>query len=448
MQFPSSFLFGQRRVRFSRRVARTSALLVIGATSFCVQVQAQPEGESLMVPEDAVTADVVAAEPRETPVQKAARLDVQAEERDRVLWREARQKIGGQDNERQKPAETQAAYQGWLQSHPTLHPTVVAEAVVVRARIQMASGDQDSAKATLNALWDKSGQTLGGLVVRAAQAQMKLDGASPDDKAKAGQEAQTMLEPLLDRAIDASHQLEALRFLPGREVLWRYADALSAQDKGLEAGAFATKVMLGAPEHLAGSLQNEGGWLYRTTVETLLADARPEAAAQALSWAKLSWVERGFDTRAVKETSALVAQALLAQPKGSELLSQWAKAQKDPSVANPLQKVALPLTGAKALPQLLERLGAGRKWEEERVGVLLWMGRNREAMDAALEGADKLPPDAKEQRLHVMRQVARVFKAHDLNLKRANAYLGWTAKPVGENPLDVFLAQVPAGATP
>ncbi len=108
---------------------------------------------------------------------------------------------------------------------------------------------------------------------------------------------------------------------------------------------------------------------------------------------------------------------------------------------------ALPATDAKTLPELLDSLGEAPRWREARVGVLLWMGRDHEAMEAmqaAIAGADRLPAEAKGERQGVMREVARVFKAHDLNIKRANAYLSWAYNPVGDGPLKAFLAEAPA----
>lgn len=431
------------RIRWIPSVVGVGVLMMMCP---CPRAQAQPatdDGESLVVPDEATTAPAPGALPViETAAQKAAKADREAAARDRALWGSERDK--DRASEGPHPAEAVAAYQSWLTGHPTLHPLVVAEASVLVARLQTQSGDKDGASQTLSALWDKSSSGSAGLVVRAAQAQMLLEGASNDDKAKAAQQAQTMLEPLLPQALEVSHQLEDGAFLPGRDVMQRYADALQAQDKGLEVAAFATKVMTQAPEHLVDTYQNEGGWLYRTTVEALLADARPEAPALALSWAKLNWVERSFDANSIKAASSVVAQALLAQPQGRELLSQWAKAQKDPSAPNPLKEVALPVADSKALSAWLDTSGQEKKWQRAQVSVWLWLGHDHEAMQAAVAGAGQLPPDAKAQRQEVMREVARVFKARDLNLKRANAYLGWVSKPVGDNPIDVFLKEAPA----
>ena len=438
-RIPFSFSISSR----ARWKSLVTLALVLGATS--LQANAQPEGDSLMVPDDVATGAGVTVTPIETAAQKAERAASVREVSDRSQWRAARQEMAGKDgiNEKQNPSGTLAAYRVWLGQHGELYPTVEAEAGIAVAHLQLQSGDKEGASTTLTALWDKLKGNDGGLLVRAFQAQRALQDAAPEDKAKAGVGAQAMLEPLLPRALNNSHLTYDARFVPGREVLQRYADALRAQDKGLEVAAFAQKVMSEAPEHLADAYQNEGGWLYRMTVEALIADARPEAPKQALSWAKLNWVERSFDANSIKVASAVVAQALLAQPKGTELLSQWAKAQKDPSTPNPLKEVALPVADSKALSGWLDTAGQEKKWQQARVSVLLWIGHDHEAMQAAVAGADTLPPDAKAQRQEVMREVARVFKAHDLNLKRANGYLGWVSKPVGDNPIDVFLKEAP-----
>jgi len=440
-RIPFSFSISSR----ARWKSLATLALVLGATS--LGAHAQPEGDSLMVPEDNATGAGVTATPIETAAQKADRADANREERDRDKWRKAMSEMRGPDgaSEKQNPSGTLAAYRSWLSEHGDLHPSVVAEAGIVVARLQGQSGDKDGASSTLSTLWDKLKDNDGGLLVRATQASLLLESAPGEDKAKVGAQNQTLLEPLLERALQASHK-DGVRFVAGREVLQRYAEALKAQDKGVEAGAFASKVMTQAPEYLVGELQNEGGWLYRSTIETLLADARPEAPQQALSWAKLNWVERSFDANSVQGASALVAQALLAQSNGSELLQGWAKAQKDPTVANPLKAVALPATDAKALLGSVDALKQEWQWKQMQVGALLWLGRPQDAMRVAVAGADKLAPDAKDKRQEVMREVARVFKASDLNLKRANGYLGWFSKPVGDNPIDVFLQEAPAKA--
>ncbi len=436
-RIPFSFSISSR----ARWKSLATWVLVLGATS--VGAHAQPDdGASLMVPDDVATrVEATAVQPGETPAQKAARADREVQERDWALWQAARLELGGPEgvNEGQKPAQTIAAYAKWLGAHGDLHPLVRAEAGVALARLQGQTGDRAGANATLEALWNKSQEGDGALLVRAAQASLVLN-APDEDKAKAGAQAQALLEPLVGRAIASSRG----RFGPARELLQRYSDALAAQGQGAQMAQFATKVLLGAPEHLPGTAQNEGGWLYGATVGALLGETRPEAAGQALSWAKLSWVECSFDKSSITDASRLVAQALSAQPDGEARVAGWIKAQKDPSLANPLQGVALPPTDDRALPGLLSTLGADEQSREARVGVLLWMGRDHEAMAAAVAGAGKIPEWAKGQRLDVMREVARVFKARDLSLKSGNAYLQWVSKPLGDNPLDVFLAQVPA----
>jgi len=443
MKLPHPVVLVARAVRFqrARRLVGAFVALTVTFASAPLRVQAQPEGDSLIVPDDAATGVGVTIAPVETPAQKAARADREVEERDRALWQAARLEMGGPDgvNEGQKPAQTIAAYAKWLGDHGDLHPLVRAEAGVALARLQGQNGDRAGAGATLEALWNKGKEGDGALLVRAAQASLVLN-APNQDKGKAGAGAQALLEPLVGRAIASSRA----RFESARELLQRYADALAAQGQGAQMAQFATKVLLGAPEHLPGTAQNQGGWLYGATVGALLGETRPEAAGQALSWAKLSWVECSFDKSSITDASRLVAQALSAQPDGEARVAGWIKAQKDPALANPLQGVALPPTDDRALPGLLSTLGKDEQSREARVGVLLWMGRDHEAMAAAVAGAGKIPEWAKGQRLDVMRGVARVFKARDLSLKSGNAYLQWVSKPVGDNPVDVFLAQAPA----
>ena len=433
---------------------RNALLIPLAVLSALVAVRAQSqpiEGQSLMVPDEAALgAGVKAATVPETAEQRAERLGAETERRDRDQWRAYRQLTGGDRgvNEGQNTAAVLAQYQSWIATHPNLSPPVAAEAGIIVSRLQRKSGDAVGATATLDELWEQTKESDGALSVRAEQAKLNMEAAAGGDKAVAGAAAQGVLEPLLERAI-ASSRKGGGRFVPARDLLQQYSEALKAQNKGLEQAAFAQRVLLGAPEHLVGAEQNESGWLYQKTIETLLGDARPAARAAALSWAKLHWVERTFDARGVSDGSKWVAQALLAQPDGTELLAQWVKAQKEPGAPNPLQKVALPATEPGALAAALQQLGEGRSNQVARTGLLLWMGAERAAMESAIAGADKIPQNATAERQGVMREVARVFKAHDLNIKGANAYLAWIGKPQGENPIDLFFDAVPAtAATP
>ena len=104
----------------------------------------------------------------------------------------------------------------------------------------------------------------------------------------------------------------------------------------------------------------------------------------------------------------------------------------------------LPPADARVLSGFLAASNAVSQDREVRVSVLLWLGRNREAMEAATSGADKPPADAKSERKRVMLEAARVFKAHDLSLRRANAYLAWAGNPEGQSPVEAFLRETPA----
>ena len=431
------------RTRLMRAVGSASLLYLVGALA--TSAKAQPaDGQSLMVPDEAALgAGVKAPTLPETAEQRAARLGAETERRDRDQWRAYRGLTSANNSEQQNTAAVLAQYQSWLATHPNLSLPVAAEAGIIVASLQRKSGDAEGATTTLNELWDATKESDGALSVRAEQARLSLEAAPGGDKAAAGAAAQALLEPLLERAIVSSRKGGG-RFVPAVALLQQYSETLKAQNKGLEQAAFARRVLLAAPEHLVGAQQNENGWLYGKTIETLLGDARPEARVAALSWAKLHWIERTFDARGVSDGSKWVAQALLAQPNGTELLAQWVKAQKEPGVPNPLRKVALPATEPGALAATLAELGESRNNQQARTGVLLWQGEERAAMESAIAGADKIPQNATAERQGVMREAARVFKAHDLNIKGANAYLAWIGKPQGENPIDLFFDAVPA----
>ena len=425
-------------VSSKRRAALARA--AVGALALGLWAPLAWAQEGLIVPDEAALGLGVQASAIETAQQRAERADAERAARDREQWRTYRQITGGGD-EASKAAALIAQYQGWIETHPDLHPSVVAEAGIVVSRLQRGSGDGAGATATLEALWETTKTSDGALSVRAEQAKLIMEGAG--DKAGAGARAQALLEPLVERALTGLGKVGGDRFVPANALLYQLSEALKAQSKGAEMAQMARRALLQNPAALAGTLANANGWLYGQTIEALIGDARPGARGEALRWAKLHWVERSYETRGVSDGARWVAQALLAQPGGNELLAQWAKAQKDPALPNPLQKVELPATEPGALAGALDKLGPEANQRQARVSLLLWMGRERAAMEAALEGADKLPQNATGERTQVMREVARVFKARDLNIKGANAYLSWAAKPEGTNPLDAFFDATP-----
>jgi hypothetical protein len=127
---------------------------------------------------------------------------------------------------------------------------------------------------------------------------------------------------------------------------------------------------------------------------------------------------------------------------------------------NALQKITLPAAFASQLATLrttplpedafdramvkerLSQLGrADEQQRTERITLFLLSGSYRSAMDEALRYKSELPTSPNGPK-----QVARVFKAVDLDVKRANAYVEFLKTGKGVSPVSAFLQQFPAEA--
>ncbi|MDQ3814358.1 MAG: hypothetical protein M3347_10455, partial [Armatimonadota bacterium] len=167
--------------------------------------------------------------------------------------------------------------------------------------------------------------------------------------------------------------------------------------------------------------------------DTLLKQKRE---AEALSWAKLRWMSAPYETDPIDRASRLLVKVWSAVDPERQGLQGFAEAQKDSSKPNPLREVKLPPVDEKALQDRLAHLGSGAGAASERIALHIWMG----AWDKAMLEAQKLLEN-KDTATQGALEAARTFKAHDLNLQRANAFLTWLKTKEGPNPIDEFLKE-------
>ena len=148
----------------------------------------------------------------------------------------------------------------------------------------------------------------------------------------------------------------------------------------------------------------------------------------AVGMAKLAYVLCDYTEDAISKATTFASQALTAG-EGPGVGIAFAKSQEDPKVANPLKDV--PIFNLGDGKKMLEVVGDDA---EVKLNVLLYLGqtdpkRMRAAGEAgALAGA--------------LKNLARCFKAHDLNLLRANQFLQYHRTGEGENPLKSLEAEV------
>ena len=191
------------------------------------------------------------------------------------------------------------------------------------------------------------------------------------------------------------------------------------------------------------------GWMYERLIGLLSKAGRTD---EALRWGRLYFAEVAFDNdaigRAIKPLSGVWARSGdLAKVRA---FANAQTAQEADAPANPLREVTLPplseKDGASAvateLAALLEAQGARPERERVRriITLQIGLGQWNAAMNAALDlmVEDATLPDGPQQ-------VARVFKAKDASLVRANAFLAYL-EGKGDNPIPAFLAESDAVA--
>jgi tetratricopeptide (TPR) repeat protein len=158
-------------------------------------------------------------------------------------------------------------------------------------------------------------------------------------------------------------------------------------------------------------------------------------ADEALTTVRLAYVLCDYDQKAIEAASNLVKKVFASRGEMFKA-TQFFAAQEDPEAPNPLHEVPLPELTEQQLNELLAACGDDARL---KVSSYLYAGDCREAMMAAQEAMAQAPA---EQMLKALGEVARVFKARDLNLIRANQFLGYARTGEGENPLDGFWQEV------
>ena len=179
------------------------------------------------------------------------------------------------------------------------------------------------------------------------------------------------------------------------------------------------------------------GWIYASIVDALVAKKQ---YAEALRWAKLSYAEAEFSKDAIEKASELPGRVWAGQ--GDFVSARgFGLAQEDPKRPNPLRDVKLPeINSAEIEAQLKALQGAQKKsYDAERapqiVTLQIALGDLRGAMAEARYLLVKRP-NAPEG----VQQIARVFKAADMNLTRANQFVAYLDGK-GEDPLAAFMEE-------
>lgn len=198
------------------------------------------------------------------------------------------------------------------------------------------------------------------------------------------------------------------------------------------------------------SLDWQDGWMYESLVKRLAAQGKTD---EALQWGRLYFAEAPFDGQAIenaiKPLSGVWATSGDLAKVRAFAVAQTAISEADKATtANPLANVSTPDLGAQGAAIELKKLRQLQKmgpWRDRVTPIItleIATGQWHEAMEDAMKliVEDASAPDGPQQ-------VARVFKAHDGSIVRANQFLAYLDGKAA-NPVPTFLAEAAAGATP
>lgn len=210
-----------------------------------------------------------------------------------------------------------------------------------------------------------------------------------------------------------------------RTLLSPYVSALEAQNKASEARRLRLETVYNYPRHFGESL-----WLSEQLVDALIAAGEE---TEAVGWAKLHYQACPFDEKAMTDSTQLLARAWTASELTPAKAQAFIKAQTEEGAPNPLREVKRPSVDVEAVQA---RLAQNTKASKERVTLMLMLGNLRGAMLEARRVLLEFPESSEG-----VSEICRVFKAADLNVKRANAFLVFYKDGQGPNPVNQFLQE-------
>lgn len=367
-----------------------------------------------------------------------------------------RQQIGDEVF-RNKPQDAVAQLQAFYAGRQ-LHPILAAEVVLQVAeltRTQLKQPDEamkmleaglESVRAKPNAALPVEVMYLEGEAATLLD-QKKAEGAQKllQDNFKSIEAAAKSGHPHLEQFAS-----RALQRLSDAQNALRPAGAKPDDTISLLQGALTQMPVFLNPERQK-TINWQEGWMYERLIDALAKSGREP---EALSWGKLFFAEAAFDQASIERATKALGGVWA---RGNDLAKVRAFAQaqaggKD-AVASPLAGVASPkfeADGAAAMQlKALKDLQANGPWRG-RVAPIVTLEIALQKWRAAMEDAqgllieDASAPDGPQQ-------VARVFKAKDGSLARANTFLSYL-QDKAPNPVPAFLeeadAQSEAGATP
>jgi hypothetical protein len=349
-------------------------------------------------------------------------------EADRAAMVEAAQQMAqiNKDAEslrKDKPAEAIALIQKFQAQHATIRPAYLASRDALIAKIYYENlKDSDKALAAIETGLPRTTDPSGYFpLVRYKAYLLMLAGKHEEVKALFRKELpRYMSEPAAD-----------FSWLQG--ILVYYVQSARGAGRMNDYISDARAILAEQPELITYR------YLGPVLIEYLL--GQPGKEAEALSWAKLYWMTCDFDEKTLGEATGLLQKAWIARDTNTVKSTAFLTAMQDGKADNPLKDIPLPTFDKAKLSATLEKLPVASI--HSRITLMLMLGENGQAM---LTARRVLLDDPTGKATQAALEIARVFKASDLNLVRANAFLKYFQNSEGENPLDEFFKQNPVGA--
>lgn len=267
---------------------------------------------------------------------------------------------------------------------------------------------------------------------------------------KKGAEAEALMKehwPMLLQSLQTENPYGSRA---ARDATQSYKDALKAQGKDAEVTPLLGRVLGAAPQYLNPSSGDSHAWIQGELVARLQKEGRAE---DALGWAKLAYQICAFDKGDIERATLNLGKIWAAQ-ENFAALGQFNRAQSDAAAPNPLAKIPSPLLSdetkahlKKFVADLEGRQIAGFSRDRAKLIIKAYIVLGTpEDLRSAMGVATKLLKEHPEWQDGSL-LVCRVFKAADLNLLRANAFLSYLAGE-GPSPLPEFLNPPATPAVP
>jgi hypothetical protein len=169
-----------------------------------------------------------------------------------------------------------------------------------------------------------------------------------------------------------------------------------------------------------------GGFIAKTLIDV-------NEEAEALAWGKLAFQLSAYEQNEVQQATDTLASLWAIHDANTINAQDFVKAQENPKHTNPLDKIPSPKLDVTAIRAMLEDKLLK---PSERISVLLILGDYHEAMFQARDMLYENPYSAVS-----LKEVARVFKAKDGDIARANQFVASYQNGQGDNLLKAFLQE-------